>query len=263
MRNLFIAAFVAAASLAITSCGSGSNNSEEHSPVMEFRSFDYDVIAQLADADSTGVDGSAYCRVSGQGILPEKIGNLDLALLQDTLTKIAGVIMVDKNLAQPALDNDLAITKKDVSSTEACSVMVNELSVDLITPQLVVWKDYSYSYPCGAAHGMYSTTYVNFEVEKGRIITLEDLFGKDYETKLEGLIRQKLEEEKVTLLVEPDEIKVPSDFRITTNSVEFIYSLYEIAPYSEGEIKVDLSRFEIEDLFMPGVEEMIFGNNFD
>ena len=243
------------------SCSGGGNR--ENDRVMEFRPYQFDAIAQIIDMDTVRTDGGDYCRVSGQGVLPVRCGNLDISLLQDSLTRLAEVIVVDKNLVQPALDNELELTQKDPESTEACSVMVNELSVDLVTPQLAVWKDYSYFYPCGAAHGMYSTTYVNFSIDMGKILSLSDIFKPGYVEELEKVLREKVTEMNVPLLVDINEVTVPSDFRITTHSVDFIYSLYEIAPYSEGEIMVSLPRYEIDSLFAEGAEEKLFGPSFD
>ena len=261
MRNFYLKGFLCLTiGLLLSSCGEKKTSVDDG---LKFGNFSYDVIAQIADEDTVAGDGGAYCRVSGQGVLPEKIGSLDITELRDSLIRLAEIIVVNKDLTQPSLDEELSLTDKNPDQTEACSVMVNELSICLITPQLVVWRDYSYSYPCGAAHGMFSTTYVNYSLIKGSILSLADIFGSDYKEKLAGLIRQKIKDQNVTLLVEPEEISVPSDFRITTGSIEFLFSLYEIAPYSEGEVKVELSRYEIEDLFLPGMEETIYGLNYD
>lgn len=254
--------FVSIAGLMLTGCSNGREDREnDNEPSIEFKSYHFDAIAQMQEDVDKEVNN--LCRVSGQGILPERIGNNNITVLLDSLTKLAEVIIVDKNTAQPALDNNLLLTELKADTTDACSVMANELSVDLVTPYLVVWKDFAFTYLCGAAHGMYSTTFVNYSIKEGKIITLPELFKAGYEEPLKNMIREKLEEDKVTLLVNLSEIEIPNDFRITTHSIEFIYGLYEIAPYSSGEITVEIPRYELEDLFAENVSEMLFGSVFN
>lgn len=263
MKKIKLLALAPLFAALMVSCGNNSDN-ENGSPVVELESYRYDVIAQLTDTESMEENSSdIYCKVSGQGVLPKKIGNLDITALQDSLSKAAEIIVVNKNIVQPSLSSEFELTSKDPETTEAGSVMVNELCIDLLTPQLIVWKDYSYYYPYGAAHGMYSTIYLNFSIEKGKLLTLEDIFVAGYESALRSMIVAKLKEQNVTLLTPENEINVPSDYRITNSGIEFIYGIYEIAPYSEGEIKVELQRYELNDLFAPGAEKMIFGDSFD
>ena len=51
---------------------------------------------------------------------------------------------------------------------------------------------------------------------------------------------------------------MPADFEITETGIRFVYPLYEIAPYVEGEVKVDLASYELSDLLKEGVEDMLW-----
>lgn len=246
----------------LPSCG-GNKEKEDDISAVEFRSYSYDVIASENISDSLPQEGASYKRISGSGVLPEKIGNYNITSLRDSLCSLAKIIVINDHLAQPVIDDDCSLTKLDASSTEACSVAVNELSIDLVTPQLIVWKDYDYTYPCGAAHGYYDTTYLNYSIKLGSLLSLEQLFGKDYPEKLLPLLREKIKKLDIALLVEPEEIDVPDDFRLTTHTIEFIYPLYSIAPYSEGEVSVEFERYEIEELLEPGINKILYGSNFD
>lgn len=263
-KIIFPLALLAAVPLMFSSCNNQSDGGDDNqNPVVEFEGFHYKVVALAPDSLSGDGPNGNLCEISGQGILPKKIGSQDITFLRDSLCRLAEIDYVDRKLVNPVLEEGLQLTEKNPAETESCGVKVNELSVDLVTPQLVVWKDYYYFYPCGAAHGGYNTTYVNYSILKGEILKLEDIFKPGYQSELLPLIRRGIEEQNLSLLVDLEEIDIPSDFRITTHTIEFIYSLYEIAPYSEGEIRVELPRYEIDDLFAPGAEELLFGTNLD
>ena len=52
---------------------------------------------------------------------------------------------------------------------------------------------------------------------------------------------------------------MPSEFEVTSNGLNFLYGIYEIAPYSEGEVSVDFQSYELIDLFAPGAMELLYG----
>lgn len=62
------------------------------------------------------------------------------------------------------------------------------------------------------------------------------------------MLRSKLKDGKYDLLVPLNEIGIPTDFEITESGINFIYGLYEIAPYSSGEITVEFATYELDDI---------------
>lgn len=241
-----------------TACTNGRENNEE---LVEFEFYSYNCIGEYPDSLTVPLEGGQYCSISGNGVLPTKIGSLDVAFLRDSLTRLGEVIILDKQNAQPLLSDDLTLTELNPDSVNACGVKFNELAVDLVTPLLVVWKDYEYNILCGAAHGTYATSFVNFSIKEGKILTENDIFKDGTKTEITDIVRNKLETKNIDLLVPVNEIELPSNFRLTTHSIEFVYPLYEIAPYSQGEVKVEIDRYELVGLFKEGVEELIFGEN--
>lgn len=242
--------------------GSGNKKTADDAavlPVVEFEGYRYDVIASVPDSDALDTEGGKFWRFSGTGMLPVKVGNKDVSVLRDSLERLGGVMVIDKTHSAPILDSpllkDMGLTATDFDpkSTKACSSYYNQLSVALCTPAVVVWKDYSYSYLCMAAHGMYNTSFVNYSIEDGKILSVADLMKPGYEKELTVLIRQKLKEMNVPLLVDINEVGIPKDFEITSQGLRFMYGLYEIAAYVEGEVTVEFDSYELEDLFAPGV----------
>lgn len=227
---------------------------------IELESYEYDVIAEVTDIDSVSdVDGSKYCHVTGQGMLPKKIGGNDITTLRDSLMKLGAVTFASDREAGPALEKDMKLTEKDPSVTEACGSNYHQLNIVLANPRVIVWKSFAGGYICRAAHGNYTTTYLNYDVESGNLLSVADLMKPGYEEGLLRLIRQRLLENKVDLIVSLGDVKIPSDFRITDSGLQFVYGLYEIAPYASGEITVDFEGYELQDLLKPQAMELIYG----
>ncbi|MDE5874599.1 MAG: RsiV family protein [Muribaculaceae bacterium] len=232
---------------------------------VELEGYEYDVIGELPDslAMPETVEGGRYVRLSGLGVLPRNIGRLVHESVRDSLLKLGGIADVDRSGAQPRVQEGIRLTDLDPKTTAACSSSSRTLTVALVTPRLIVWRAYAYAYLGGGAHGMYSTRFLNYSITKGKILGLDDLFKEGFETELAGMIREKLQEEEVQLSVDLQDVNVSPIFEITPTGLRFLYPLYEIAPYYEGEVTVEIPTYELEDLLRPGVEEMLSGVTAD
>lgn len=241
--------------LLLASCASGADKQNEGNdktlPKVEFEGYRFDTVVRQTDADSLPNEGYNLVRVSGQGMIPVKIGNHDLTILRDSLEKIGGFIFTGVNSVEPQLEENQVITDMKPSQTEACGASHNELSVNFLTPQIVVWKDYAAYYICGAAHGSYRTTYLNFSLSEGKILSIADLMRPGYEEELSQLLREKIQNEKIDLLIPISEVGIPDNFEITADGIRFVYGLYDIAPYAAGEIYVDFDAYELEEILTP------------
>lgn len=248
--------------LALAGCsgniGKGSVEDVKEMPVLEFEGYRYDAVAEVADSDALDVEGGKYWRFSGKGMLPVKIGSKDISQLRDSLERLGGVLVIDKSHSDPRIENDLTLTDLKPEEAKACNVTSNLLTVVLCSPEVVVWKNFSYSYLCQAAHGMYNTTFVNYSVDDGKMLDVKDLMKPGYEDELRGMIRKKIKEMGVALLVPLDEVEIPKDFEMTSQGIRFVYGLYEIAPYVEGEITVEFDGYELENIFADGVYSRYF-----
>lgn len=257
---------LAASGILITSSCSRLSNRNETSladsvpRVTEFESFTYDMVAFTREESlAAPTDSTLAWRIVGDGILPKKIGSHDITLLRDTLLALAHVDMETKGKFIPEVDESLYLTDSVPSRTSCANSVVNSLSLDLLTPYVMVWERYVYISFWGAAHGDYSTDYINYSAIDNRVLSLSDLFVAGYEDDLLELVRQKIKDNEVMLNVTPDEITLPENFRIRNNGISLIYPIYSIAPYSEGEVKIDLSVYDLEGLLTPRSLEMILG----
>ncbi|MDE6533402.1 MAG: RsiV family protein [Muribaculaceae bacterium] len=254
--GMAIAAFLMLASCSVKDgkTTSGGKDSE-----MAFESYEYDVIAEVTDADSIDNEGWRYCRASGYGVFPKKVGGNDISVLRDSLESLASVAFVSPDKIVPEFDGEMKLTSLDPDSTASCGSSYNMLSLSLATPRLLVWKSYAASYICAAAHGSYRTYYVNYRISDNRILGLSDVMRPGYEDTLKKMIHKKLQQDEVDLLVPIEEVGIPSEFQITTDGISFIYGLYEIAPYSSGEVAVNFAGYELEEILAPGMLSLIYG----
>ncbi|MDE5653792.1 MAG: RsiV family protein [Muribaculaceae bacterium] len=263
LHNGILAMTGAALAMAgMTACG--GNNDDKNG--ISFESFSFSEVADGADSDSLRNvidDFDGRWSVHTDGVLPTRLGKGDIDFLRDSLCNLAGVEIVEGKLCEalPAelTPLDTKTVADSVRGTTPKSEYINQLSVDLLTPKLAVFHNYTYSYPEGAAHGMSVNSYVNYDIQKGEIVTLNRLFTAGFEKLLLPAIRKKLEDSGVELLVEPEEVKMPQQFRITSSGVEFIYGLYEIAPYAEGEPTVMFYSSELSSILTPAGKTLLLG----
>lgn len=103
----------------------------------------------------------------------------------------------------------------------------------------------------GGAHGITQLLTLNFNNHSGRQMSLVDIYGPGYEQKLcDHLLNALLKKTGDKNLNELHhrgylysmDMFVSENYIIGDDKVTFIYNPYEIAPYSEGTIKLDIKR---------------------
>ena len=103
----------------------------------------------------------------------------------------------------------------------------------------------------GGAHGIKQLLTLNFDDNTGNILTLRDIYGNDYETRiteqlLQALLKkvdckdtQQLREHGYLYSMD---MFIPENYIIGDDNITFIFNPYEIAPYSEGCIELIIDR---------------------
>lgn len=236
----------------LAACGGkkGEEEAAQSGKILKFESYTYDMVAQITGDSVEYTPGSSLVRLSGEGVLPSDIGDNDIRLLRDTLMKISGIVYADEYTPGPNLPEGMTVTELNPDTTQACGYVNNMLSATMVNPRVVVFENTRDSYPCMAAHGMSSVSYVNYNVDKGRIVRLGYLFNDDYKGKLLKLIRDRITADKVPLVDGIKSVGISDQFAITSDGLTFSYDPYEIAPYSEGVVTV---RIPLGDLMEAGI----------
>ena len=123
-----------------------------------------------------------------------------------------------------------------------------ESHVQLYEKNLLVYR-INYNEYTGGAHGIYMTTYLNFDLGLMRPLRLDDIFVGDYQEPLTDLIWNQLMSDngaKTRAELEDmgygstGEIAATENFYLNKDGVTFYYNVYDITPYAMGPVVVSL-----------------------
>lgn len=115
-------------------------------------------------------------------------------------------------------------------------------------------KNYYYA----ASHGLY-TEYFNFDLNKKSLITLDDLFDQDNQSKVHNLLWNLYDRQRVNQdgeLINEGELVTEADFFIsdqfyfTKDGIKFVYSTVPLAAHTE-EVELLLHFEEVNELLNP------------
>ena len=250
MKGQLIGAAMIGLMLLAGACGSKEKKNESGETQIEnlsFESFRFERIGEYEDSDSLASDGEKYVRYISEGVLPRDLGTGGAGLLRDSLMRMAWIVTDEEGLPAPRMQEGIVRGYSIPDSVINCSFIYSSMSTTLLTPRVVVWEVERETYAYHAAHANRFMGFVNYNLTTGKILSLSDLMKPGYEAPLAEMVRTKLAEDSVELLVDPKEIELPQSFAITTDGILFSFNPYQIAPYSEGIIKVELSLDEIFD----------------
>ena len=123
-----------------------------------------------------------------------------------------------------------------------------ESHVQLYEKNLLVYR-INYNEYTGGAHGIYMTTYLNFDLGLMRPLRLDDIFVGDYQEPLTDLIwNQIMADNGAKTRAELEdmgygstgEIAATENFYLNKDGVTFYYNVYDITPYAMGPVVVSL-----------------------
>ncbi|MFC6052025.1 hypothetical protein A6M14_09185 [Acinetobacter sp. Ac_877] len=109
----------------------------------------------------------------------------------------------------------------------------------------------SYSYNAGAAHGMYHTEYVNFDLKNKKRLALEDIVMKDAQPKILNALYDANSIWLENHVIERAKFQLSDNFYYGVNGLVFVYPLYELASYAEGMSELTLPYRSAKALFKP------------
>ncbi|MEG0646026.1 RsiV family protein [Bacteroides sp.] len=121
-------------------------------------------------------------------------------------------------------------------------------NVQFYEKNLLVYHIY-YDEFTGGAHGIYSNTFLNMDLNTMRPLRLSDLFVEEYQEPLTDLIwNQLMAANKVTTHEELEdlgygstgEIAPTENFFLNKEGITFYYNVYDITPYAMGPVEVHI-----------------------
>lgn len=139
-------------------------------------------------------------------------------------------------------------------------------SVQFYEKSLLVYRIYCDEFT-GGAHGMYTETFLNIDLNTMRPLHLNDLFVEEYREALTELIwRQLMHANNVTTRAELEELGYGStgeiapteNFFLQKEGITFYYNVYDITPYSMGPVQVHIPFDMMTNLLSsnPLIEEL-------
>lgn len=250
----------AAAALALAACNStgvSNDHTLSFSRLQDEQS--YRLVGSASDHDSED-DISYGCQVDM--LMPEVLYGKPVDVLRDSIMNIAfGSTGSDtKAIIASAMRSAAAEIGYEVTDTILPDSVVAavpdflcrydgytsvEGDVETLTPRVLSYAVTASNYTYGAAHGMYGTRYVNYDLKAGRVVTLADIFTAEGLEALPGLIRDAATAMESTI-GSTDISTLPADgnFYITAaQEIVFAYQPYEVASYAQGEIQIPMAAY--------------------
>lgn len=208
---------------------------------------------------------SAYVTSRYSVVWPERIGKQDFEALKDSLVNITFGTAGNKTFEQGVTEfmhRPLTIMGADTMTTvpadydtamEARYLTANEVASDvsLLTPNLLVIEVSHYSYMAHAAHGMSTRHFLNYSIKEHTLLTPENFFTEDAAKSLGAMIKSAAQEKYSENALFADAVYTINNFRITDESIEFVYQPYDVGPYSSGIITVPINYYSIQPYLTP------------
>lgn len=256
-----LGAFALLASV-MTSCGSDKKAGN----TLAFESFSFHEVFRGADNDSVAgdiVDFDGLWDCTGAGIVPVALGGADIKALQDTLGALSNIRISGGEKVEFVLPDYLDPGKvtPDSTSGRPGSTLRKELTLDFMSDEMLVFRAYTYAYPQGAAHGIFSNKYVNYDLRDCKVLHLADILLPGAQEAMHPMVVDRLRE-KYDLIVGPEDVTLPDNFKLNANGVEFVFPLYSVVPYSQGEAEIDFASYEIESYLTPLGKSLIMPDSF-
>lgn len=110
----------------------------------------------------------------------------------------------------------------------------------------------------GGAHGINQRFIMNFDSQTGKQLQLADVFVPGFESRLTerllNVLMEKTDAKSIDELHEKGylysmDMFVPENFILDDDAVTFVFNPYEIAPYTEGIIELEIDNDELKDLW--------------
>ncbi len=259
-KTIFYMAAVAACAIMAESCGNNDSRS-----TIEFETRVDSVGYMTPDYFGDTVFTAAKYSV----VWPEKIGQQDFETLRDSLLSLtfgsdknadfdtAAKHFMTAGIDELRQDGDSTVTYKEVSYDSAYVADKRNFSmissdVTLLTPKILVVQVYNYRYYYGAAHGMHTMRYLNYNLVDHKLITDGNLFKPGNEPAILDLINASAKahyNEEGAL--SPDPIAYFDEFQITEDDIVFVYQPYDVAPYSTGVVRIPVSKYDLYRFLTP------------
>lgn len=210
---------------------------------------------------------------------PEKLGNANIKVLQDSL--LSSIFdtpepTIDKSMIKSAETPEgseyFTVKPIDTIPTELCMIYSRDVLVSTVAfnSNFISYQITTYSYT-GGAHGMTEAHYVNYDLNTATVISLQNAFLPNTESYVLQAIKDNLMTQYDVTSMEglqqrgffTDQIFLTPNFYLEGSEMVFHYNPYDIAPYAEGSVEVRVPYYQIKDCLAPMVKSILNDNEED
>lgn len=213
---------------------------------------EYDAVFNIYNKD-TDTEFSRELRI----VYPIEYGNMFvLSKIQKKVLDVTGLDSENSDIKSNItnlIDSDFNDWKEGESplTPDLSNTLYMQGSIDFFNGKILCYKTYMETYT-GGAHGHYSYNYIVFDMTDGSVISASDIFNEGYKNGLSKILRNRAkttnnwsEEDLISNLYSPDdEIKASDNFRISNDSITFVYNPYEI---TRDAVKISVPFDEIKE----------------
>lgn len=133
------------------------------------------------------------------------------------------------------------------------------------TPSYLALAIHASSYT-GGAHGNYATIFKHYDLQASEWLTLDDMVSPSFQNELTAVaeryfrtqenlgINQSLED---AYFFDDGQFSLPDNFALEPDSMLFLYTIYEIKPYVNGETELRVPYTDIERLLTDRAKRII------
>ena len=183
-----------------------------------------------------------------QQLLDSLISNLDTKE-KDIKTKqeLIHFYQRTQNVEQKALQDFL--NEMDIGMASDENIYSSTLTFLGQRFNIVSFQRETYEYNIGAAHGLGLVKLLNFDLNKKKLLSLQDIVIPGKQQDIRNLLWQQYNVEVMenNPFIEKASFHISPNFLFNVEGIYFIYQPYEIGPYSMGNIKLKLSWDEAKD----------------
>lgn len=134
-----------------------------------------------------------------------------------------------------------------------------------ITPSYLALAIHAFSYT-GGAHGNYATIFKHYDLQASEWLTFDDMVPPSFQNELTAVgeryfrtqenlgVNQSLDD---AYFFDGGQFSLPDNFALEPDSMLFLYTIYEIKPYVNGETELRVPYTDIERLLTDRAKRII------
>lgn len=173
-------------------------------------------------------------------LLKDNQKNLDITKIKDPKKEL--IKQLDKNYQSELTEaKELFKDQPKIIKTYFSAKHISNIDYVAQRENIATFTHYRYDY-IGGAHGIYHVAYINFDLNKRRMLTLDDFFTQEKQDKLKDLLwdyyepRYRTDDGNMGFFFQTkDKLYLSQNFYFSNIGINFVYPVYEIGSYADGQ----------------------------